>query len=99
MRCIEPLALPSASTPVSQGREACKSGERRCSPTILEFHPYIEALRGVRAASFDTIYQALSTGADRRGQNEVRDNFILTFLLIEARRYEHARCANRIHCR
>jgi hypothetical protein len=24
---------------------------------------------------------------------------ILTFLLIEARRYEHAGCANRIHCR
>ena len=36
---------------------------------------------------------------DRRRQNEARDILILTFLLIEARRYEHAGCANRIHCR
>ncbi len=38
-------------------------------------------------------------GLDRRRQNQARDFLFLTFLLIEARRYEHAGCANRIHCR
>jgi hypothetical protein len=36
---------------------------------------------------------------DRRRQNEARDILILTFHLIEARRYEYTGCANRIHCR
>jgi hypothetical protein len=57
------------------------------------------ALRGFRIASSDTIYPALSTGVDRRRRNEARGILILTFLLIEARRYEHTGCANRIHCR
>jgi hypothetical protein len=59
----------------------------------------VEALGGFRIASSDTIYPALSAGLDRRRRNEARDILILTFLLIEARRYEHAGCANRIHCR
>ena len=36
---------------------------------------------------------------DRRLRNEARNILIVTFLVIEARRYEHAGCANRIHCR
>jgi hypothetical protein len=81
---------------MSQGGQACKSGERQQAATIFEFRP--EALRGFLIASSDTIYPALSTSADRRRQSEARDILILTFLLIEARRYEHAGCANRIHC-
>jgi hypothetical protein len=37
--------------------------------------------------------------AGRQRQNEARDILILTFLLIQERRYEHAGCAHRIHCR
>jgi hypothetical protein len=48
---------------MSEGGQACKSGEHQQSPTILEFHPYFDAWGGFRIASSDTIDRALSTGA------------------------------------
>jgi hypothetical protein len=58
---------------------------RPCAPSVLH-HP-LQSIRRCQPA------------LDRRRQNEACDILILTFLLIEARRYEHAGCANRIHCR
>ena len=66
-------------------------GVKQLSPTLrfaasVLHHP-IQSIRRCQPA------------LDRRRQNEALDISILTFLLIEARRYEHAGCANRIHCR
>jgi hypothetical protein len=84
---------------MSQDGQACKPGERQRKPSSSST-PCVEAFHGLHIASSDTIYPALSNrrfiGYD---ENEARDTLILTFLLTEARRYEHAGCANRIHCR
>ena len=39
MHRVEFRALPSASTQMPQSAQACKSGERQESATIIEFHP------------------------------------------------------------
>ncbi len=51
--------------------------------------------RIIRYNRFGVVNRRL-IGDDRM---KARDILVLTSLLIEARRYEHAGCANRIHCR
>jgi len=99
MRRIDFPALPSASTPMSQGGQACKSGEHQQWATILEFHP--QRRRFARLPRCVIRYN-LSGVVNRRligGDRAKLGSFHLTFLLIEARSYEHAGCVNHIHCR
>ena len=84
---------------MSQDDQVCKSGHRQRSLIILEFHPQPEALRGFALHHPIQSIRRCQPTLDRRRQNEARDILILTFLVIEARRYEHAGGANRIHCR
>jgi hypothetical protein len=69
---------------MSQGGQACKSGEGQQPATILEFLLNAEALRGSIVSS-DTIYPALSNKARSAAAERNLGDFQLTFLLIEAR--------------
>jgi hypothetical protein len=84
---------------MSQSGQACKSGERQQSATILELHPQC---RGFARLPHCIIRYNLSGVVNRRligGDRAKLGDFHLTFLLIEARHYEHARFGNRIHRR
>jgi hypothetical protein len=71
---------------------AIASRPRPLTPTA---RPCVLPHRIIRYNRFGVVNRRL-IGDDRM---KARDILVLTFLLIEARRYEHAGCANRIHCR